>query len=83
MGYGPPERPDSVHVVHPKTGEEAWWPLFDEAKRPLFPELWNWMRSKSDQSAGISSDATTGTAAVLFRFLGSLRAVTWITFGRS
>jgi hypothetical protein len=37
--YKPPERPDSVHVVHPKTGEEAWWPLFDEAKRPLFPEL--------------------------------------------
>jgi hypothetical protein len=37
--YRPPERPDSVHVVHPKTGEEAWWPLFDEAKRPLFPEL--------------------------------------------
>jgi hypothetical protein len=37
--YRPPERPDSVHVVHPKTGEEAWWPLFDEAGRPLFPEL--------------------------------------------
>jgi hypothetical protein len=37
--YRPPERPDSVHVVHPKTGEEAWWPLFDEAKRALFPEL--------------------------------------------
>jgi hypothetical protein len=37
--YRPPERPDSVHVVHPKTGEEAWWPLFDEAQRPLFPEL--------------------------------------------
>jgi hypothetical protein len=37
--YRPPERPDSVHVVHPKRGEEAWWPLFDEAKRPLFPEL--------------------------------------------
>jgi hypothetical protein len=33
------ERPDSVHVVHPKTGEEAWWPLFDAAGRPLFPEL--------------------------------------------
>jgi hypothetical protein len=31
--YRPPERPDSVHVVHPKTGEEAWWPLFEEAKR--------------------------------------------------
>jgi len=37
--YRPTERPDSVHVVHPKTGEEAWWPLFDAAGRPLFPEL--------------------------------------------
>ncbi|HEY1746187.1 MAG TPA: hypothetical protein VGG11_05425 [Xanthobacteraceae bacterium] len=37
--YRPPERPDSVHVVHPKTAEEAWWPLFDAAGRALFPEL--------------------------------------------
>lgn len=37
--YRPKDRPDSVHVVHPKTGEEAWWPLFDEQGRPLFPEL--------------------------------------------
>jgi hypothetical protein len=37
--YRLPERPDSVQVVHPKTGEEAWWPLFDTASRPLFPEL--------------------------------------------
>ena len=36
--YRPSERPDSVHVVHPKTPEEAWWPLFDAAGRPLFPE---------------------------------------------
>jgi len=25
--------------VHPKNGEEAWWPLFDETGEPLFPEL--------------------------------------------
>ena len=37
--YRPKERPDSVRIVHPKTGEEAWWPLFDNAGRPLFPEL--------------------------------------------
>ena len=37
--YRPPERPDSVNVVHPKTREDAWWPLFDAAGRPLFPEL--------------------------------------------
>jgi hypothetical protein len=27
--YRPKDRPNSVHVVHPKTGEDAWWPLFD------------------------------------------------------
>jgi hypothetical protein len=37
--YRPAERSDSVHVAHPKTGGEAWWPLFDESGRPLFPEL--------------------------------------------
>jgi hypothetical protein len=36
--YRPPERPDSVHVVNPKTGEEAWWPLFDEGRRPNVPK---------------------------------------------
>jgi hypothetical protein len=35
----PKERPNSVCVVHPKTGEEAWWPLFDETGKELFPEL--------------------------------------------
>jgi hypothetical protein len=37
--YRPNERPNSVRIVHPKNGEEAWWPLFDEAGEPLFPEL--------------------------------------------
>lgn len=37
--YRPKERPDSVCVVHPKTGEEAWWPLFDATGEVLFPEL--------------------------------------------
>jgi hypothetical protein len=37
--YRPKERPDSVQIVHPKTGEEAWWPLFDERGEFLFPEL--------------------------------------------
>ncbi|GLH77171.1 hypothetical protein SSBR45G_20790 [Bradyrhizobium sp. SSBR45G] len=35
----PKERPNSVKVVHPKNGEEAWWPLFDDAGETLFPEL--------------------------------------------
>jgi hypothetical protein len=37
--YRPKERPNSVKIVHPKNGEEAWWPLHDEAGEPLFPEL--------------------------------------------
>src|SRR5664279_4611994 len=37
--YRPKERPNSVKVVHPKNGEEAWWPLFDDAGEALFPEL--------------------------------------------
>jgi hypothetical protein len=37
--YRPKERPSSVKIVHPKNGEEAWWPLFDETGEPLFPEL--------------------------------------------
>jgi hypothetical protein len=37
--YRPKARPNAVLVVHPKTGEEAWWPLFDETGKELFPEL--------------------------------------------
>lgn len=37
--YRPKERPNSVKIVHPKNGEEAWWPLFDETGEALFPEL--------------------------------------------
>ena len=37
--YRPKERPNSVKIVHPQNGEEAWWPLFYETGEPLFPEL--------------------------------------------
>jgi hypothetical protein len=37
--YRPKERPNSVRIVHPKNGEDAWWPLFDETGGMLFPEL--------------------------------------------
>ncbi len=39
LHYRPKERPNSVKIVHPKNGEEAWWPLFDETGKALFPEL--------------------------------------------
>ncbi|WP_143278301.1 hypothetical protein [Bradyrhizobium sp. UFLA03-84] len=37
--YRPKERPNSVKIVHPKNGQEAWWPLFDDRGEALFPEL--------------------------------------------
>ena len=37
--YRPKNRPNCARIVHPKNGEEAWWPLFDETGEPLFPEL--------------------------------------------
>ena len=37
--YRPRERPNAVRVMHPKTGEENWVPLFDDAGMALYPEL--------------------------------------------
>jgi hypothetical protein len=37
--YRPKERPHAVRVVHSKTGEESWIPLFDDKGVPLYPEL--------------------------------------------
>jgi hypothetical protein len=37
--YRPKERPQAVRVVHEKTGEENWIPLFDEKGIPLYLEL--------------------------------------------
>ncbi len=37
--YRPKERPHAVRVLHVKTSEENWVPLFDDAGVPLYPEL--------------------------------------------
>ncbi len=37
--YRPKERPHAVRVLHEKTGEENWIPLFDDAGVALYPEL--------------------------------------------
>jgi hypothetical protein len=37
--YRPKERPNAVHIVHPKTDEEGWFPLFDDEGAQLYPEL--------------------------------------------
>jgi hypothetical protein len=55
--YRPNERPNAVRIVHPKNGEEAWWPLFDETGEPLFPEL----------MAELDAIKKTTTAGLVFR----------------
>jgi hypothetical protein len=37
--YRPKERPNAVRVLHEKTREENWIPLFDDDEAPLYPEL--------------------------------------------
>jgi hypothetical protein len=37
--YRPKERPNAVRILHEKTAEENWVPLFDDAGVPLYPEL--------------------------------------------
>ena len=37
--YRPKERSNTVRVIHEKTGEENWIPLFDATGVPLYPEL--------------------------------------------
>jgi hypothetical protein len=37
--YRPKARPNAVRVLHEKTGEENWIPLFDDAGVLLYPEL--------------------------------------------
>jgi len=57
--------------VHPKTGEEAWWPLFDETGKELFPELMPELDAIKEQTvSGSCFDATTAIAAVEFPFRG-------------
>ena len=63
--YRPRERPNSVKIVHPKNGEEAWWPLFDEREHqpehyPLFPEL-------MAELDAIKASAVIGIDGLMFR----------------
>jgi hypothetical protein len=38
--YRPKEHPNAVRLVHEKTGEENWIPLFDANGTPFFPARW-------------------------------------------
>lgn len=52
--YRPKSHPDAVCVLHPKTGEENWFPLFDDSGTPLFPELMAELDAlKQDRIAGL------------------------------
>ena len=71
--YRPKERPNVVRVVHPKNGEEAWWPLFDETQRqperyPLFPEL-------MAELDAIKADAVVTEAGPRFAQTGKISAI--------
>lgn len=41
--WRPAGRPDSVHIIHAKTGEEVWQRLADDDGSPLFPELTDYL----------------------------------------
>jgi hypothetical protein len=63
--YRPSARRNAVRVVHPKNGEEAWWPLFDEKQQqperhPLFPEL-------MAELDAIKSQSVVGIDGLMFR----------------
>lgn len=61
--YRPKEHPDAVRVLHEKTGEEAWFPLFDEVRtadgtvlaiKPLYAALQARLdRIKTQRIAGL------------------------------
>jgi hypothetical protein len=69
--YRPKARPNSVCVVHPKTGEEAWWPLFDETGKELFPELMPELdATKAQTVSGLVFRRVTTIAAVGSPFPG-------------
>ena len=50
--YRPKERPNAVRVVHEKTDEENWIPLFDEKGVPIYPELMNELDAIKRQRIG-------------------------------
>jgi hypothetical protein len=52
--YRSKERPNEVRVLHEKTGEENWVPLFDDADSPLYPELMSELDAiKRERIAGL------------------------------
>ncbi|MGB6939433.1 MAG: hypothetical protein WBE14_22675 [Xanthobacteraceae bacterium] len=52
--YRPKERPNAVRVPHPKTNEENWVPLFDDAGLRLYHELMRELDAiKQDRIGGL------------------------------
>ena len=62
--YRPKERPNAVRVIHAKTNEENWIPLFDENGVPLYPELMAELDAiKRDRIGGLMLTAAIGATA--------------------
>jgi hypothetical protein len=54
LHYRPKERPNAVRVLHVKTSEENWIPLFDDVGMPLYPELMSELDAlKKDRIGGL------------------------------
>ena len=62
--YRPKERPNAMRVIHKKTKEENWIPLFNDAGVPLFPELMAELDAiKRERIAGLMLRRDWGTRA--------------------
>ena len=62
--YRPKERPNAVRVVHEKTREENWIPLFDDNGVPLYPELMGELDAiKRERIGGLMLRRDWGTRA--------------------
>jgi hypothetical protein len=62
--YRPKDRPHAVRVVHWKTREENWVPLFDDNGAPLYPELMTELDAiKRERIGGLMLRRDWGTRA--------------------
>jgi len=69
--YRPKERPNAVRILHEKTQEENWIPLFDGEGVPLYPELMGELDAmKRDRIGGLMLRRDWGARAPWFTGAG-------------
>ena len=62
--YRPKDRPNAVRIVHEKTRDESWIPLFDDNGVPLYPELMGELDAiKRERIGGLMLRRDWGTRA--------------------